>query len=144
MINNNHRNISRFPGPVPEEVAGGGNRLISEAPIYERAEVLALAEEEDVNLWSNGARRDAAKWSLDIGDLSSLIAAAVQGGRFVRAEWCQQRPNGPWAACEAWTVTRSEWMDNAGKWMEISYYFKFAISRTGTILLMASNHPENT
>jgi len=144
MINNEHRNISQFPGPVPEDAIAGRNRLISKTPIYEHAKVLALAEDQDVNLWSSGSRRDATKWSLDIDDLSDLIASAIQGGRFVRAEWCQQCTNGPWAACEAWTVTRSEWIDNAGKWMEITYYLKFAISRTGTILLMVSNHPENT
>lgn len=86
MINNSARNISQFPGPVPEDAIAGRNRLISKTPIYEHEKILALVEDQDVNLWSSGSRRDATKWSLDIDDLSDLIVSAIQGGRFVRAE----------------------------------------------------------
>jgi len=144
MINNRAVNVSRFPGPLPDEVAAGGDRSIGAALIYDTAEILALAEAENVQLWSNGARRDAAKWSLDIPDLSRLIVAALQRGRFLGVEWCESRRGGPWAACEAWVITQREWVETAGKYMGLTYYLKFAISRTGNILLMASNHPENT
>ena len=44
--------------------------------------------------------------------------------------------------CDAYKVTQYEWIENAGKDMPVSYYLKFAISKTGQLLLMASNHPE--
>ena len=144
MINNDQPNVSQFLGPVPEKVAGGGDRRISDAPIYDPDQLLALAQAENVTFWSKGARRDAVKWSLDIPDVSRLVVAALQGGRFLRSEWCQSKAGGPWAACEAWIITQREWVENASKYMDITYYLKFAISRTGRILLMASNHPENT
>jgi len=65
-------------------------------------------------------------------------------GRLLGVEWCEAGRDGPWAACEAWVITQREWVETAGKYMDITYYLKFAISRTGSILLMASNHPENT
>lgn len=144
MINNGPRNISRFPEPVPEAAINSGDRVIASAPIYDPDEVLALVRAESARFWTRRAGRDAAKWSLDISDVSELIAAAIRGGRFLRAEWCQQRPDGPWAACDSWTVTRSEWIEYAGKFIDTTYYLKFAISRTGTVLLIVSNHPEHT
>ena len=44
--------------------------------------------------------------------------------------------------CDAYSVTRQEWHEHAGKHLNVSYYLKFAISQTGQLLLMASNHPE--
>jgi hypothetical protein len=144
MINNGRSNVSQYPGWLPDKVAGGGDRRISDSQIYDTAELLKLAEAENVQLWSNGARLDAAKWSLDISDISKLIVAAMKRGRFLGVEWCESKPGGPWAACEAWVITQREWVAAAGKDMDFTYYLKFAISRTGSILLMASNHPENT
>jgi len=144
MVNNGSRNISRFPEPVPDAALTGTNRAIASTPIYDPEEVLALAQVEKAMFWTRGARSDATKWSLDISDISELIAAAVQGGRFQGAQWCQQSPDGPWAACDSWSVTRSEWIENAGKYLDTTYYLKFAISRTGTVLLIVSNHPEHT
>lgn len=118
MINNARPNISQYPEDVPDAVAAGGNRVISATPIYKATEILALAEGKNVSLWSKGSRRDAAKWCLDISDLSELIASALQNGRFLGAEWCQQGHDGPWAACDAWAVTRREWIENTRKHME--------------------------
>ena len=138
------RNVSQFAGAVPLAAATDGNRLIGKARIYDAASVLAMARSGNINLWSSGARRDAAKWSLDTENLAELLVLALQHGRFLGAEWCQSKSNGPWAACEAWVVTRAEWNQNAAKNLQMTYYLKFAIAKTGKLLLMASNHPEGT
>ncbi|WP_376692049.1 hypothetical protein [Wenzhouxiangella sp. EGI_FJ10409] len=129
---------------MPDAALTGGNRTIARTPIYDPDEVLALVQTESAMFWTRRAGRDAAKWSLDISDISQLVAAAIQGGRFQGAEWCQQSPEGPWAACDSWSVTRSEWIENAGKSVDITYYLKYAISRTGSVLLIVSSHPEHT
>jgi len=145
MVNNPPRNISRYPERVPDAAVTGRTRTIANAPIYDPNEVLALAQAGKIMLWTPGARRDAAKWSIDTTDVSELIIAALQGrGRFQTAEWCEEKPNGPWAARDAWIVTRNEWIEQTKKWMETTYYLKFAMARTGEILLMASIHPEYT
>lgn len=144
MINNNLLNVSCHPEDVPRSVVDGGERTISGSPIYSADEILTLASEDHVSFWTRGAIADARKWSLDTPDVAELVKHAVENGRFLKAEWCEQKPGGPWAACDAYSVTRSEWMETAGKYMSITYYLKLAISKTGTTLLMASNHPEGT
>jgi hypothetical protein len=79
MVNNGLRNISRFPESVPDDVATGGNRTITDKPIYDPDEVLDLARAESVMFWTRGARLDAAKWSLDTSDLSQLVATRHTG-----------------------------------------------------------------
>ncbi|QTQ33515.1 Uncharacterized protein pbN1_35290 [Aromatoleum bremense] len=39
-------------------------------------------------------------------------------------------------------MTRLEWHHAAHKELRITYYLKFAISKTGSMLLSISNHPE--
>jgi len=134
-------NVSRYAGDPP--VADGSpDRIIRGGPLYEEKEVLSLAAAGQLLLWSSGAIRDAQKWSFELDDLCRLVSLAVQRGRYLRSEWCEQRPNGPWAACDAYRVTRFEWNEAAHKDFELAYYMKFAISKTGQMLLSASNHPE--
>ncbi|PLY15334.1 MAG: hypothetical protein C0631_07640 [Sedimenticola sp.] len=66
---------------------------------------------------------------------------AVQSGRFRGAEWCVQHPNGPWAACDAYSFVRREWLAHAHREMSMEYYIKFAIAKTGKLLLVVSCHP---
>jgi len=49
-------------------------------PLYAPDNLLALASEEKVTLWSQGAIRDAEKWSLDVSDVASLIGRALRQG----------------------------------------------------------------
>lgn len=110
--------------------------------MYAAADVLQLAKQGALQFWTRGAAKDAQKWKLDAEDCANLIGLALHSGRFLGSEWCQQQPQGPWAMCDAYSVARQEWHEHAGKYLNVSYYLKFAISQTGQLLLMASNHPE--
>lgn len=134
-------NVSAYEGSPPEE---GGDRKITGGPLYAVEDLMALASEDQVTLWSAGAIRDAEKWSLDVSDVSRLIECAVRKGRYGRSEWCIQKPNGPWAACDAYAVTVEEWVETARRNMPVTYYLKFCIAKTGSVLLLVSNHPEGT
>jgi hypothetical protein len=135
------RIVSRFSGPpLPGEAAG---RKISGGPLYEATEVLGLLDRAGgaaVQAWSRDCIRDVQKLELDGDDLAGLIGEAVHCGRFLGAEWCVQKPDGPWAACDAYSLRRHEWIEAAGKEMLAEYYIKFAISKTGLLLLLASCH----
>ncbi len=135
------RNVSAYKGSPPEE---GGDRRIAGGRLYAPDDLAALAGEGQVTLWSAGAIRDAAKWSLDVADVARLIECAVRQGRYRGSEWCIQKPNGPWAACDAYTVTVEEWLETARRNMPVTYYLKFCIAKTGCLLLLVSNHPEGT
>ncbi|SEJ06527.1 hypothetical protein SAMN04244572_02616 [Azotobacter beijerinckii] len=135
------RIVSRFSGPPsPDEAAG---RKISGGPLYPEAEVLELLGTQGgaaVKAWSQDCIRDVQKLELDDDDLAGLIGEAVRRGRFRGAEWCVQKPDGPWAACDAYSLCRSEWIEAAGKEMPAEYYIKFAIGKMGPLLLLASCH----
>lgn len=89
---------------------------------------------------TNDADYDVHVQELDGDDLAGLIGEAVRCGRFLGAEWCVQKPDGPWVACDAYSLRRHEWIEAAGKEMLAEYYIKFAIGKTGLLLLLASCH----
>lgn len=101
-----------------------------------------MAKAQSVRPWSSGAIKDAQKWKLDIEDLADLVVAAVTSGRYLKSEWCESSPEGPWAACDVYVIARREWIAAIGKEMTIHWYLKVAISITGAVLLTASNHPD--
>lgn len=142
MVINNRANVSRFSGLLPQ--SDDEPREIDSGPLYMMADVQSLAATLRIHFWSRGAVADAQKWSLSIEDVAELIKLAMESGSYKGAEWCKAQPAGPWAACDAYTVSRLEWNQAAHKEMRISYYLKFAISKTGSVLLSASNHPEGT
>ena len=121
----------------------GADRKIAGGPLYPTGEVLALLEreqEQGIRLWTRKCTSDAQKYELDLQDLSVLLEEAVCHGRFKGSEWCEQRPSGPWAACDAYQLFRDEWIENARKSMRVEYYLKFAMARTGQLLLLVSCH----
>jgi hypothetical protein len=134
--------VSRFTGDLPLDE--GACRKIADGPLYPAGEVLALLAEsgvQAVRAWTNKCQRDMQKWSLDTDDLCKLMEIALRSGRFRGAEWCVQRPNGPWAACDAYSPVRREWIAYARREMDMEYYIKFAIAKTGKLLLVVSCHP---
>jgi hypothetical protein len=144
MINNSKRNVSLYPNDLPNSVVQGGDRKIQGGPIYPVQEVLELAQSESIQFWSRGAIRDQRKWSLDVEYAGRLVCEALRQGRYKDSEWCEQKPHGPWTACDSYVVKRAEWIEQTGRYMELTWYVKFAISKAGTCLLMISNHPEGT
>lgn len=134
--------VSRFSGELPHEE--GVSRKIPGGPLYPADEVLALLADsgnQAVHAWTRKCGKDMQKWALDTDDLQELIKLALQSGRFRGAEWCEQRPGGPWAACDAYSLVRKEWVEWAHREMDIEYYVKFAIAKTGKVLLVVSCHP---
>ena len=138
----NRKIVSRFTGDLP--LGDGECRKIAGGPLYSTDEVLVLlagSGAQAVRAWTNRSQNDMQKWSLDTDDLCELLELAVRSGRFRGAEWCVQRPNGPWAACDAYSLMRREWIANARREMDMEYYIKFAIAKTGKLLLVVSCHP---
>jgi hypothetical protein len=118
-------------------------RKIPGGPLYPAAEVLALLEQEreqGIQLWTRKCTSDAQRLGLDLEDLRALLEQALGSGHFKGSEGCRQGANGPWAACDAYQLLRNEWIDNAHKDMTVEYYLKFAVARTGRVLLLVSCH----
>ncbi|ADL54765.1 hypothetical protein [Gallionella capsiferriformans] len=139
MVNNT--NVSRYQGQV--HGAGEADLAISDTPLYAPEVVMVLLEqrgEDAINAWTNKCIRDVQSLGWDNSDLVELIRQALQSGRYINSQWCMQKPGGPWAACDSYLLRRSEWIAAAHKNMQCEYYVKFAIGRTGQLLLLASCH----
>ena len=124
--------VSRYTSDLP--LGAGKGRKISGGPLYSADEVLALLVawgDQAVSAWTTKCIEDMQKWTLDADDLCGLIKIAVCTGRFLGAEWCVQKPNGPWAACDAYRLSRREWVANARKEMDFEHYVKFAVNKNG-------------
>jgi hypothetical protein len=135
----NDKVVSRFVGTPGREDGG----IIQYEPLYPADEVLDLLEKrgtEALRLWTNKCHRDVQDLVLDHEDIAELLQLALKRGRFKNAQWCKQKPGGPWAACDAYTVIRSEWIDAACRSLDIEYYVKFALNKSGTLLLIVSCH----
>jgi len=141
---NNPINVSMIRGlkiPVGDLVDA---RKIPGGPLYSRDTIAQIAGNQRLQFWSNGAIEDQRKWMLTVDYVCWLVQEALCHGRFIGSEWCEAKPGGPWAACDAFVVTVSEWIEAAHKDQRTTYYLKIAISCTGQMLLSASNHPEGT
>lgn len=133
--------VSRYKGPPPP--LGQNDRPIAGGPLYPAEEVLSLLREHGgaaIRPITARCIRDVQSLGLGHEDLCDLVVAAVRSGRFIGAKWCAQGARGPWAACDAYQVTRLETVGRAGQEMRMDYYVKFAISCTGAVLLVVSCH----
>lgn len=134
-------NVSAYQGaPPPEEEAD--NRVISPGPLYAKEEILTLlaAGEDSLQPWTRGCREDMQRLALDIPDAIILVRDALTSGSYLKSEWCVQKPTGPWAACDVYRLFRNEAIKNSQNEMRFEYYVKFAIGKTGKLLLLVSCH----
>lgn len=133
--------VSRFQGPPNPS---GDNRSIPYGPLYPADEVLRLLEgkgHDAIHLWTRKGIADQQKYGHDSETILELLELALTRGCFLGSQWCQQRENGPWAACDAYSFWRDEWMPVAHKSLSVEYYLKFALNKTGIVLLVVSCHP---
>jgi hypothetical protein len=136
-------NVSRYDATNPPLFDGEkSSRKLPRRAIYPKADVRAILSNggKGVALWTRSSQIDAARLGLENCDIAQLIEDALNRGRYTGSEWCEQKPSGPCAACDVYTLSRMEWNDELGKDIPFDYYFKFAISKTGTILLVVSCH----
>ena len=137
---NNQRNVSAFEQEPPNRTTIG--RININGPLYKIEDVLKILESEGNTTipWTRKCTQDIEKLALDIDDISDLLKKTIIQGQYLNSEWCVQKPTGPWAACDSYRLQREEWMEYAHKYISCNYYVKFAIGKTGKILLLVSCH----
>lgn len=128
---------------VVSEYSGGpepGSRVkIPGGPLYSLERVQGMAKRPGcLLLWTGKCRRDVANLAWDDGDLAEVFSC-LKAADYKDSEWCDNG-KGAWAACDAYTLRRSEWVEAAGRQMTIGYFLKFAVGKTGALVLMVSCH----
>lgn len=137
MINN--QNVSFYTGNPPKS---NHRRPMLAGPLYSSEQVIDLCKKESLVLWTEKSKLDARDYRLTIPELAEYIQKCFEVGRYEASEWCLKGSSGPWAAGDGYALTISKFMLPEMAIIDVEFYFKFAISKTGTTLLMISNHRE--
>jgi hypothetical protein len=130
--------LSEYSSAPPTAV--GRVKIASPGPLYDLTRVQALAADENqLVLWTAKCRKDVLNlFDSDLAQLGGLIQALTPAD-YIDSEWCENG-RGALAACDAYRVRRQEWAPATGKPMTVSYFLKFAIGKTGRLVLVVSCH----
>jgi hypothetical protein len=128
---------------IISEYSGGpdpGDRVkIGIVPLYPLDRVRALASDpKQVRLWTRKIAKDVLNLNWSEVDVAELLAE-LQPHQYIDSEWCTNG-SGAWAACDAYAVQRREWVSTVNKEMNMEYFVKFAIGKTGALVLVVSCH----
>lgn len=129
--------LSEYSQDPPTE---SGRAKIAVGPLYELERVWALAQDDGkVQALTRNCRRDVDKFfDGDYGEVAALIQAA-KASNYIDSEWCENGSGGI-AACDAYTVRRTEVVPATGKRETFEYFLKFAIGKAGNLVLVVSCH----
>jgi hypothetical protein len=117
----------------------GGGLKIAGGPLYDLARIQAVADQgRGLRFWTRKCESNAQALGLDAEDAAGLLCELQQPRNFRNSEWCTD--GRVWAACDAYALERREWVNAARKHMNIEYFLKFALAKTGALVLMVSCH----
>lgn len=128
--------VSEYSGPLP---VAGASRKIGTGPLYELTRIQALAATAgSLRFWTRGSEQEARDLDVDTEDVAQWLLELTPRS-YRDSEWCTDGGRA-WAACDAYLLRRHEWMPAARKYMFIEYFLKFAIAKSGALVLMVSCH----
>ncbi len=115
-------------------------KIVLGRPLYELARVQALAANSDhIKAVTQKCLQDIETlFAGEYDDVASLIRG-IHPNDYRDSEWCESG-RGSVAACDAYVVRRVEENPSSGQQMSVTYFLKFAIGKTGQLVLMVSCH----
>lgn len=108
--------------------------------MYGLRRVQALVDDPDaITVVTDKCRRDLHNlFDSDTEQVAGLIQA-LGPQDYIDSEWCENGKSGV-AACDAYRIRRAEVIPATGKTATLEYFLKFAIGKTGKLVLMVSCH----
>lgn len=131
--------LSEYSTNPPAQL-GTGPIKIEGGPLYDLERVQALVDDPDaLNFITAKCRRDLHNlFDSDAEHVAQLIQA-LGPQDYIDSEWCENGKSGV-AACDAYRIRRAEVIPATGKTVTLEYFLKFAMGRTGKLVLMVSCH----
>ena len=130
--------LSEYSSNPP--VVAGRVKILGTGPLYQLTRVQAIAANENqLKLWTQKCIHDVNRlFDSDLAQVAELVACLKESD-YIDSEWCE---NGRLAlvACDAYRIRRTFVAQATGKRMPIEYFLKFAIGKTGNLVLMVSCH----
>lgn len=128
--------VSEYSSTLPS--LGGGEKIPG-GPLYELRRVKAILKGgAGITLWTRDCAKDVAELGWDHAEVIDLVRQLEQE-HYIDSEWCENG-RGAFAACDAYSLQRKEWIAAAHKDMLMEYFVKFAINKLGTMVLTVSCH----
>lgn len=130
--------VSEYSQRPPEPWEGRSK--IAGGPLYELTRVQALAADEQALLaWTEKCRKDVRKWFDDDLERVAELLLSLKSQDYKDSEWCENG-KGAIAACDTYTVSAMETVPATGRSVRMDYFLKFAVSKTGALVLIVSCH----
>ncbi len=124
----------------PPQISGEGRTKILGGPLYGLARVQALVEDDAVlKAWTEKCRKDVRKWFDDDMHRIVELIGSLKSSDYIDSEWCENGA-GAVAACDAYSIKKFETAPATGQRIKMEYFLKFAVSKTGKVVLMVSCH----
>lgn len=124
----------------PPDVLGTGRNKIGGGPRYDLVRIQALVQDENqLVAWTEKCRKDVRKWFDDDLQRVANLIGSLRASDYIDSEWCENG-KGAIAACDAYSVRRTETAPATGQKLQMEYFLKFAVSKTGTLMLLVSCH----
>lgn len=129
--------VSEYSSRPPTE---SGRVKIAGGPLYDLTRVQTIVEDENRLLtWTEKCRKDVFKlFDDDLAGVAGLIQC-LKSSNYIDSEWCENGRNAI-AACDAYSIRRLELIPATGRSMPVGYFLKFAVGKTGALVLMVSCH----
>lgn len=137
-------NVSAYEGAIPDDLhLSDATRKIPGGPIYRSNDILNIleADEDVIHLWTRKCISDLRKFDSNHDDVKRYLRIALKSGKFKGSEWCRGNKEHIYAACDSYQIRVEEWVPAAHREMTYEYYVKFAIAKSGDLMLIVSCHP---
>lgn len=131
--------LSEYSTSPPAQL-GAGRIKIEGGPLYDLARVKQLVDNPDcINLFTRTCISEVHKlFDSDTEQVAALIQA-LDSHDYIDSEWCENGKSGV-AACDAYRIRRSEVIAATSKPATVEYFLKFAVGKTGKLVLLVSCH----
>jgi hypothetical protein len=127
--------LSEYSSDLPAE---GANRKIAGGPLYDLPRIYAQARKAGgVRFWTRRSELQAIEMNVDTQDVAQWLLE-LKPHDYCDSEWCSDGRG--WAACDAYVLQRKEWIAAARKYIPVEYFLKFALAKSGALVLMVSCH----
>lgn len=131
--------LSEYSTSAPTQL-GSGRIKIEGGPLYALARVQQLVDDSNcINLFTRRCIGEVHKlFDSDLEQVAWLIQALTSRD-YIDSEWCENGKNGI-AACDAYRIRCTEAIAATNKPTTVEYFVKFAVGKTGKLVLLVSCH----
>lgn len=131
--------LSEYSTNPPTQL-GVGRIKIERGPLYDLARVQQLVDNPDsINLFTRTCIGKVHELFDSDTEQVAVLIQALDPRDYIDSEWCGNGKSGV-AACDAYRIRRTEVIAATSKPATVEYFLKFAVGKTGKLVLLVSCH----